>query len=73
MGKRWKYVWHWICHWSDPHHGCWHADYDGRCSAKSRRGFNKKEDAEKAAQRHESQNYQHRGRTHVYRERKYFD
>lgn len=71
MAKRWKYVWHWCCDWSDPHHGCWHADYDGRCTACSRRGFSTKEKAEAAAKQHESKNYQHR--THVYRERKYFE
>jgi len=71
MGKKWKYVWHWCCDWSDPNHGCWNADYEGRCTSGSRRGLDSEEKAEKAALQHKQKNYEHT--THTWRERKYFD
>lgn len=49
-----KKQWRWVCHGQDLQRGCFSADYEGRCSAHSRRGFAKRENAELAAQKHAS-------------------
>lgn len=51
MSRKIKYAW-W-CGAQDNTVGCFHADFDGRCDAKSRRPFYVRENAEKALKRHQ--------------------
>ena len=74
MGRRWENRWFWVCNAEDHKHGCWSADFDGRCNGQSRKGFKTKEEAEAAALLHEQRaNHpsSYAGVTKVYKKRVY--
>ena len=45
-------AWYWYCQQDDSRHGCYDADYEGRCNAESRKGYDTEELALKAARQH---------------------
>lgn len=44
---------YWICGNEDNRHGCFNADWDGRCEARSRKSFDSEEKARIAAAKHQ--------------------
>lgn len=63
VSRRW--LWYWKCHWTNGY-GCYDADY-GECRAESRRGWSKREQASRAANRHNN-THPHGLHTSVYRQ-----
>ena len=45
--------WRWTCAGRDDGHGCWDADFDGYCIAKSRRAFKTEQEAKEAGLKHQ--------------------
>lgn len=54
MAKREKPIrgYKWVCNQGDQRHGCYHPDWDGRCSATAKRMFKTADAAQKAADAH---------------------